>query len=93
MPPQAVNNSMIGLEDALETIKGDGQIYEMAYTATGNDLKEFVYYISDRDSFMKNFNKALSGQPRYPLEINFYEDPEWSDLSKLLEDFSNTTNN
>ncbi|AUZ85989.1 DUF695 domain-containing protein [Methylophaga nitratireducenticrescens] len=92
MPPQETNKSMIALEDSLETIVGDGQIYEMAYTATGNDLKEFVYYITDRDVFMTNFNEALSGHPRYPLEINFYEDPDWSDLSKLLADFSNAAN-
>ena len=92
MPPKEINVSMIELEDALETIDGDSQIYEMAYTATGNHLKEFVYYIADRDVFMAKFNEALSGLPRYPLEVNFYEDPEWSDLSKLLEDFSNAAN-
>lgn len=92
MPPQETNDSMIALEDALETIKGEGNIYEMAYTATGNDLKEFVYYISDRDAFMKNFNEALSDHPSYPLAINFYEDPDWSDLSKLHANFSNAAN-
>ena len=92
MPPQDTNDSMVVLENALEKINGDGQIYEMAYTATGNGLKEFVYYISDRDKFMEKFNEALSGQPGYPLEINFYEDPDWSDLSKLLADFGNAAN-
>jgi hypothetical protein len=47
---------------------------------------------ADRDVFMTNFNEALSGHPRYPLEINFYEDPDWSDLSKLLADFNNAAN-
>ncbi len=89
MPPKETNKLMIRLEDALEAIEGYGQIYEMAYTATGNYLKEFVYYIADRDVFMEKFNKALSGHPRYPLEINFYEDSEWSDLAKLLDGFSN----
>jgi len=92
MPPKEINNSMIKLEDALEKIDGDGQIYEMAYTATGNNLKEFVYYISNQEEFMENFNNALSGHPRYPLAINFYEDSNWSDLSKLLEDFSSAAN-
>jgi hypothetical protein len=36
---------------------------------------------------MDNFNKALNGQPVYPIEINFYEDKDWSDLVKLHSDF------
>lgn len=92
MPPRDVNELMIKLEDGLETINGREKIYFDVYSATGNDLKEFVFYISDRESFMNNFNDALKGHPIYPLEINFYEDKEWSDLSKLQDDFGVTTN-
>lgn len=83
---------MIQLEDGLETIKGRGILYFDVYSATGNDLKEFVFYISDREVFMSNFNNALKGHPAYPLEINFYEDKEWSDLSRLNSNFEATAN-
>ena len=43
--------------------------------------------ISDGDQFMSAFNAALRGQPRYPLEIDFYEDGGWQDLQKILEMF------
>lgn len=88
MPIPSMNKSMIMLEDALERIEGEGKLYQFVYSATGNGLKEFVFYITDRDKFMEKFNKALSSEPVYPLEINFYEDKGWSDFKKLLEDFA-----
>ncbi|MGF1831756.1 DUF695 domain-containing protein [Photobacterium angustum] len=87
MPPKHVNELMIKLEDGLETIKGREGLYFDVYSATGNDLKEFVFYIADREIFMKQFNEALSGHEVYPIEVNFYQDKEWSDLKKLQADF------
>ncbi|MFG0721042.1 DUF695 domain-containing protein [Pseudomonas sp. GLN_6] len=87
MPPKIVNEAMVKLEDALETIDGRETLYLDAYSATGNNLKEFAFYIADREHFMANFNHALHGHPAYPIEINFYEDNEWNDLAKLHQDF------
>ena len=87
MPPKEVNEVMIQLEDGLETIEGRESLYFDVYSATGNELKEFVFYIADREEFMSNFNKALSDQPAYPIEVNFYEDKDWSELTKLQSDF------
>jgi hypothetical protein len=87
MPISSENEQMIALEDGLEEISGEESIYLSAYTATGNDLKEFIFYISDREAFIENLNKTLSSHSSYPIEINFYKDEEWSDLTKLLEDF------
>ncbi|MCV6623237.1 MAG: DUF695 domain-containing protein [Cellvibrionaceae bacterium] len=83
MPPKEVNEAMIRLEDGLETINGRGRLYFDVYSATGNNLKEFVFYIVDREEFMSNLNQALRQHEVYPLEINFYEDKGWSDLVKL----------
>lgn len=88
LPSAQVNKEMIRLEDGLETIEGNGVVYLDAYTVTGNGLKEFVYYIADREAFMANFNQALSEHPAYPIEINFYEDRDWSDLAKLHQSLS-----
>ena len=92
MPVKTENESMIKLEDGLETIEGRGNLYLDVYSATGNNLKEFVFYIADRDDFMSNFNKALKGNPAYPIEINFYQDKEWEDLDKLQSSFGVTAN-
>jgi len=92
MPPSEVNDLMIKLEDGLEGIDGREHIYFDVYSATGNNLKEFVFYISDREKFMLNFNNALKGHSVYPIEVKFYEDSEWGDLQKLQADFGITTN-
>ena len=59
-----------------------------AYSRTGNNLKELVYYIADRERFMDALNTALADHPRYPIEIDFYDDGEWADFQRLLTSFN-----
>lgn len=88
MPLPDTNESMVALEDALEDMEGENVLYRMVYTATGNNLKDFAFYIKERDEFMQKFNEALSKDSVYPLEINFYEDKEWTDVRKLIAHFN-----
>ncbi|MGV6830464.1 MAG: DUF695 domain-containing protein [bacterium] len=87
MPPDCINQKMIKLEEAIEKAFKKSTIAHHAYNRTGNNLKEFNYYISDRQSFMTKLNSALSKHEHYPIEITFYEDPEWIEMSKLISDF------
>lgn len=90
MPPDETNSRMMSLEHEIEhNLESKGHC-QHAYSRTGNGLKELVYYISDRDQFMEAFNHALKDQPRYPLEINFFEDRAWDDFQKILEMFRPT---
>lgn len=84
MPPDEVNQSMTDLEDAIEGSIEQNGYCRHAYSRTGNHLKELVYYIEGRDEFLEMFNKALAHHPRYPIEINFYEDRNWEDFKKIL---------
>jgi hypothetical protein len=88
MPPQEENERMLTLEDALEQHVEKVDFCEHAYSRTGNNLKEFVYYINDRETFSAALNAALKTHPRYPISITFYEDPEWKEFMRLLTDFS-----
>jgi hypothetical protein len=87
MPLEAENQRMIVLEDTIEDGIESDSILRHVYSRTGNNLKEFVYYIHDQEEFLASFNKAVDGHPQYPIEINFYEDGEWEDFKKLLNDF------
>ncbi|MBK6475163.1 MAG: DUF695 domain-containing protein [Flavobacteriales bacterium] len=87
MPPREVNNKMIALEDAIETIQSKSSEFVHAYSRTGNNLKELVYYSKGLSEFMPMLNKGLESHEPYPIEINFYEDSDWSELKKLLQDF------
>lgn len=86
MPPEDTNKQMIALEDAIDELER-AALCRHAYSRTGNGLKEFAYYIPDRDEFMAAFNRALRKHPRYPIEITFYEDENWEDFQKLRRRF------
>ena len=92
MPNTEVNTAMIRLENGLDSIKGNGGLYRNVYSVTGNDIKEFAFYITDREKFMANFNDALSEHPAYPIQVSFYDDKVWADLSKLQKMFKNAAN-
>ena len=89
MPLADINEKMILLEEAIENTMDSSKQFQHAYSRTGNNLKEFVYYSSSQNKFMNLLNKTLAGHERYPIEINFYEDPEWSEFKKLIEDLKN----
>jgi hypothetical protein len=59
-----------------------------AYRRVGAGLREYVFYIADRDRFLEELNTQVADHPRYPIEIKFYEDETWSDLQGLINDFS-----
>jgi hypothetical protein len=88
MPQADENQNMINLEDIIEDNIENDQVLRHAYSRTGNNLKELVYYIHDQDQFLEVFNKVMSRQPRCPIEIVFYEDKIWDDFQKVLNDFS-----
>ena len=82
MPIPDVNSQMVQLESAIDVIQ-EKELCVQVYSKTGNGLKELVYYSSDRDEFIEAFNEVLADKPRYPLDIEFFEDPEWGDLQTL----------
>jgi hypothetical protein len=88
MPLPAVNQRMIDLETAIESHLEREGFLRHAYSRTGHNLKELVYYIHDRDSFTLELNKALDGREHYPIEIVFYDDVNWDDFKRLLGRFA-----
>ncbi len=87
MPDSITNEKMIILEDAIEAVSEPSEIFSHAYSRTGNNLKELVYYGTNQKDFMDLLNKTLVNHPKYPIEINFYNDPEWTEFKQLLHDF------
>jgi hypothetical protein len=87
MPIDLDNQKMINLEDTIEEKIIHDKLLQHAYSRTGNNLKELVYYIHSKEKFLEAFNRALRDHSKYPIEINFYEDKEWKDFKKLLNKF------
>lgn len=77
------------LEDLLSDSFEDKALSVHAYNRTGNGLKEFAYYIADPGTFMTEVNRILKPLPRFPIDINFYLDEEWSDFQAIVGMFKN----
>jgi len=86
MPPFEINEKMVSLENALSKTMEKSKSFIHTYIRTGNNLKELIYYSKGPDEFMPLSNKTLKNQQRYPIDIDFFEDSEWTELKKLLED-------
>ena len=87
MPEKKINQKMIILEDAIDKSMAKTDIFTHAYSRTGNNLKEFVYYGTNQEEFMNLLNITLDKHEEYPIEIKFYEDKDWTEFKKVLEDF------
>ena len=85
MPHADENQRMLMLEAALLKIERPEMCVE-AYRRIGAGLREFVYYIGDRERFIEEFNDHVAEDPRYPIEIKFYKDETWSELRDLIND-------
>ena len=92
MPFDDDNQRMIILENTIEDKIENDKVLRHAYSRTGNNRKELVYYIHGQEQFLKSFNQALSRHSRYHIEINFFEDKKWEDFQRVLNDFSKVTN-
>lgn len=85
MPDSGVNESMMALDAVLGEIERPMFCFE-AYRRVGNGLREFVFYVVNCDSFMGELNRKLESHARYPIDIKFYDDENWSDFQQLLDD-------
>ena len=88
MPPKAINDRMIALEQRIEKEVEEKDFCEHAISKTGSNLKELIYYIDDRETFMLKLNAALKSHEPYPIEITFYEDLQWKEHENARSLFS-----
>jgi len=83
MPPADVNQQQLAFEKAIDPLTSEGGS-ELMQVATGMSLKEWIFYARSADAFMARLNTLLSGRPRYPIEVEFHDDPAWQMWSQTL---------
>jgi hypothetical protein len=71
------------LEDTLEPILGEDNFATLAVVATGEDVREWTYYVSSGDEFFSRLNSALAAAPKYPIEIYADLDAEWDTYGQV----------
>lgn len=87
MPSGRTNKRMMELEDILSPLFDQRDDSVHAYSRTGDNLKEFTYYVADASVFMARLNEALVHLPRFPIEITFSQDEDWSDFRDIASMF------
>ncbi|MBD9370687.1 DUF695 domain-containing protein [Xanthomonas sp. XNM01] len=69
----------------LDAPEGDALL---THVIRGGGISELCWYVRDQEAFMQGFNQVLAGKPRYPLAIEFLEDPEWDYRRSIVENFA-----
>ena len=82
MPVEEMLSQMMRLEGAIDEMEARGTCFQV-YSRTGNGIKELTYYTGSRDGFLEDLNSTLADHPRYPIKIEFFEDPGWEDLQNV----------
>ena len=52
---------------------------------TGQNQREWVWYVADKQKFTQSLNKALGKQEKYPISLDFSEDPAWEMHAEFLK--------
>ncbi len=77
LPEEEELEAMAALEGTLHaamTAQGWGMI---AAVVTAGGVREWRVYTQDLERFQQGLNDALEGQPRYPLDFEVFDDPDW----------------
>lgn len=88
LPSQETFDLMAEFERTIDPLTAENGFAELLLVRTGLGQRNWLFYTRDQDRFMTEFNRLLSGQPPYPLAINFGADPDWSMWQETLADFS-----
>ncbi|MGQ3210646.1 MAG: DUF695 domain-containing protein [Shinella sp.] len=84
MPNSDTNIAQIAFEDALETLDVN-TVGRLVLIVTGNNRKEWHWYVKDFDDWMVQMNQMLEMQPLYPIEIMHFYEPDWALHKNFVE--------
>jgi hypothetical protein len=84
-PEDEDNQRQLAFERALDDLSDDNGLSELMQVTLGMGKKQWLYYTCDRPRFMNEINARLAGHERYPLAIEFYEDPEWQIWAQAVQ--------
>jgi hypothetical protein len=88
LPDSETLSAMHAFEELLDHLNTETGNSFLVHKIRGSGVSELCYYVKDCNQFMTGFNDALSGQARYPIEIEFINDPEWEYRRSILDNFS-----
>ena len=82
-PMSEEHEKMNHLEDMLESVLKEDGFATLALVSTGENLREWTYYVKSETEFMARLNYALAGVPAFLIEIHAASDPDWDMYEKF----------
>ena len=77
MPVNVERETMDHMEDLLAPLVENPETSVLTLVSTGENLREWAFYAKSEDQFYSLLNRALAGQPRFPIEIHSGPDTSW----------------
>jgi hypothetical protein len=78
MPVVAERERMDAMEDLIHPVLEDDGFATLALVSTGENLREWTYYVKSKSEFMVRLNEALASQSAFPIEAHATADPKWT---------------
>lgn len=78
MPALEERERMDAMEDALSPVLEKDGFATLALVSTGENLREWTFYVKSEDGFMRRLNQALAGKAPFPIQVHMAPDPQWS---------------
>jgi Family of unknown function (DUF695) len=85
MPIPKVRERMDEMEDLLAPVVEADGFASLALVSTGENLREWIYYVKTEDGFLERINQALGGRSEFPIEIHTAQDPTWSNYQTFID--------
>ena len=82
-PVSEDHQRMNQLEDMLGSVLKEDGFATLALVSTGEDLREWTYYVKSETEFTARLNYALAGVPVFPIEIHAASDPDWDTYERF----------
>lgn len=83
MPAPKEREAMDRMEDLFGPLVEKSGVSVLTLVSTGENLREWIFYAKAEQEFLAALNKALTGQPRFPIEVHAGRDPDWSSYERF----------
>lgn len=77
LPATAEREAMDRLEGLLSPVVEKKGFSMLTLVPTGENLREWTYYTTSEEEFLRASNSVLAQQPRFPIEVHAERDPKW----------------
>jgi hypothetical protein len=88
LPDAATMHALHAFETRLAPLEDASDNSLAVHIIRGRGTSELGYYVRDYDRFMVQLNDVLACGPRVPIEIEFFEDPDWRYRESIVGNFA-----